>query len=162
MTRRGSLAYYLAAWVCGCSFISLCIWAKTSVAGSSEFGGLDGIVGLLFSLFYGLMYSAPAALLSAFLLRRAARLAKCDKVWQWMLLGTAIITLIFAALGWMGGLSQMHLERLLRYFIDVFSGGPSMVFKSGWWLAIPAGAATAWVLFRTDRAFGAPSSDPAA
>lgn len=161
MTRRGSLAYYLAAWVCGCAFISFCVWAQISLTGAEALGGPAGVISLLFAIFYGLMYNAPAALLSAFLLRCAAHIAKSEKSWQWMLLGAAITTLLFVALGWLGGASQADMAKPLRDFADIFSVGPSMVFKSGWWLAIPAGAATAWVLFRTDRAFGPRSDNPA-
>jgi hypothetical protein len=162
MTRRGSLAYYLAAWVCGCAFMSVCVWTKNSFTGGEQFGGPSGVISLLFAIFYGLMYSAPATLLGAFLLRCAAHIARSEKAWQWTLLGAAITTLLFAALGWLGGASQLRFGKLARFFIGVFCVGPGAVFKSGWWLAIPAGAATAWVLFRTDRAFGAPSGDPAA
>ncbi len=31
MTRSGSLAYYLAAWICGCFFMSVLIWLKDLV-----------------------------------------------------------------------------------------------------------------------------------
>ncbi|HEV2289421.1 MAG TPA: hypothetical protein VGR81_10755 [Candidatus Acidoferrales bacterium] len=162
MTRRGSLAYYLAAWVCGCAFMSFCVWAKISLTGAEALDGPAGVISLLFAIFYGLMYTAPAVLLSAFLLRCIAHIMKSEKAWQWMLLGAGITTLLFAALGWLGGASQADMSKPVRYFADIFSVGPSMVFSSGWWLAIPAGAVTAWVLFRTDRAFGASSGDSAA
>jgi hypothetical protein len=32
MTRRGSLAYYLAAWICGCFFMSVAICLKDPLA----------------------------------------------------------------------------------------------------------------------------------
>src|SRR5215469_17925078 len=68
MTRRGSLAYYLAAWVCGCFFMALTIWLGNEVHPTVP----RSVALLLVTYFFSLMFGAVTSLLFGFFLRRAA------------------------------------------------------------------------------------------
>ncbi len=61
MTRRGSLVYYLAAWVCGCFFASLVVW----IAPQESRLSLEGFRGLrIFFFIYFLCLAVGAIPLS--------------------------------------------------------------------------------------------------
>jgi hypothetical protein len=157
MTRRGSLAYYLAAWICGCVFMSVCLWIWVFIEGGRQNEHLAPIAfSLLLSCFYGLIIGAAASLLFAFLLRRLMAALRWRAVLQWTIAGAILNTIVVVALGncdrWANAHSVAALSRIL-------TAGPAVVMDTGWWIAIPAGAATAYVLYRIDRAF-APQSSP--
>ena len=148
MTRTGSLAYYLAAWVCGCFFMSVLVWLKDP----------RGVVGLLFVCFYGFILGAFPALVSAFLLRRVALAAHWTQAWQWTLAGVVLAPVVIGLLGaWWNRVWE--LAGKARPWLSLLAFGPSLILDAGLWLAIPAGAATALVLYRIHRAF-APSESP--
>lgn len=164
MTRRGSLAYYLAAWICGCFFMSASIWVKDMFGASLEAYSARGAGGLLLFSFYGLIFGAVSAFLGAFLLRMLARLARWELAWQWTLAGTVLAPLLLAALGAWGRHAQARPSAAPRW-VSLITYGPSVVLDAGIWLAIPAGAATAFILYRIHRAFvlqavSAPSAAP--
>lgn len=155
MTRQGSLAYYLAAWVCGCLFMSSFVWVRGAIMRSPEIADLGIAFSFLIFNFYGLMLGAPTALLVAFLLRRVADLARYQKSWQWMIVGSALSTALIAAFWFLDGINMTGRAMVSRA-VGFFGSGPQIVVNSGWWLAVPAGAATAWVLYRVQHAFAFP------
>jgi hypothetical protein len=63
-----------------------------------------------------------------------------------------------------GGWGRSFLEALparrvhAGELISLLAGGLVFVYGEGWWLAIPVGAAMAYVLYRIDRAFAPESS----
>ncbi len=152
MTRRGSLAYYLAAWICGCFFVSLAIWLKDLAGPAIGFMNLRNAFGLLFFCFYGLVLGAISALLGGFLLRRLAVWAGWKRTWQWMVAGGILAPLLIAPLGWVWRDAAWHQKKLPKV-LWLATYGPSVVLDAGWWLAIPAGALTALTLYRIHRAF---------
>jgi hypothetical protein len=158
MTRRGSLAYYLAAWVCGCFFMSLTIWLNSlwvpSVRSFSD---------LLFAYFLYLMNGVLPTLLFAFVLRRAAKGMGLTRTWQWLVGGAILAPALTALLGVMSS-RQIFQGTGWRDWISTYLPSTSSVDAppNPIWISLitaPAGAATAWVLFRIDRAFAAPSRD---
>ena len=161
MTRQGSLAYYLAAWVCGCLFMSSFVWARAVIVHSPDIADLGVAFSFLVFNFYGLMLGAPTALLVGFLLRRAARLAKYQRSWQWMILGATLSSALIVAFWFLDGIKNMTGRTMASRAVSFFGTGPQIVVDSGWWLAVPAGAATAWVLYRVHRAFAVPLDWPA-
>ena len=66
MTRRGSLIYYLTAWICGCFFMSLAIWTEGFVGRDGHLLRDRRSVWHLFFYFYGLVFGALAVLIGAF------------------------------------------------------------------------------------------------
>lgn len=155
MTRQGSLAYYLAAWVCGCFFMSFTIWFGNELRPT-----VPRSVPLLFYIYFiSLIFGAAMCLLFGFVIRYAASLMTWSRVWHW-LAGGAIIAPVLTGL--VGAISASHFLKGSgwRAWIFVPLMGPYLIASSGrgWVLLLtsPAGAATAWVLFRVQRAFALP------
>jgi hypothetical protein len=153
MTRRGSLIYYLAAWICGCTFMSICIWLKDLFgAPLMQAYSMRGAIGLLLFNFYALIFGAASAFLGAFILRHLARAARWELAWQWALAGAILSPAIVELLGIWGRYLIAGPESRHRWLL-LLTYGPTTVLDAGIWLAIPAGAATAFVLYRIHRAF---------
>jgi hypothetical protein len=162
MTRRGTLAYYLAAWVIGCFVMTLLAWAwNVQGASTPQFSAL------LMFYFVALMYGAVDILLFAFLLRRLMRLWGTHRVWVWMLAGAGLGTVLLWWLLWTGdaltGYSPLTGRGPLAYFLLVFWTAPNALRLAGTWQAPIGGAATAAVLCLVDQAFNRPAeaSEPA-
>lgn len=152
MTRHGSLAYYLAAWVCGCFFMTLGVWLVTDWAHEPNTKGLGTAGGFLVLCFLGLIFGAFTSLLFGFILRRIAIGFRVQHLWIWSLIGAALSYPLLKGLSWVGMLSgraqgqEGFLRLLLFAGIRGWSGHILLV-------AIPAGAVTAGVLFAVHRAF---------
>ena len=153
MTRRGSLVYYLAAWTVGTFSMSLLVWIRSMTAETASVASTHSAFGLLFFAFYGLIFGAAAAFLGAFLLRRIMAALRSKNPIHWAAVGTVLAPILIAALGALRGRtaapSALHGPRFLAFA----TFGPEQVLEAGWWLAIPAGAATAYLLGRIERAF---------
>src|ERR1700719_2397403 len=85
MTRRGTLAYYLAAWVIGCFVVSFLQWVGEALGGEIQTASI-----LLTTYFFSLVFGAAAILLFAFLLRRWMRLLGTHAQWAWFVSGGAL------------------------------------------------------------------------
>jgi hypothetical protein len=154
MTRRGSLIYYLAAWVFGCVPVSITIWLNVFVI--SRRNGIiqsDFIALLLAYTFYGLLLGAFPAFVSAFIVRRLMTGLKLMKVWQWSLGTMFVAPVVLVGLGVVGRkinnpmLPNLNPVALLTY-------GAEFLLESGMlWLALPTGAITGCLLFTVERAF---------
>ena len=146
MTRHGTLAYYLAAWVIGC-FIIAALFGTT--AESPLRAGM-----LLVTYFFALIGGLVGVLLFAWLLRRAMRLLATHSLWLWAAAGAGLFSALVVGLAfasdkrpesWWTGV-PLALSNLLF-------GGASAVRRTGFWQAPIDGAATAIVLCLVDRAF---------
>jgi hypothetical protein len=160
MTRRGSLAYYLSAWILGCFFMGLAVWIRDATAATPNFPMTRSAFGLLFFYFYGLVFGAGAALIGAWVLRVTMRALKCKNPLHWAAAGSVLSLGLMAALGIMGerilvaGRGVESARNPAMWLLGYLTFGPKIVFEAGWWLAIPGGAATAYFLCRIHRAFG--------
>jgi hypothetical protein len=150
MTRRGSIAYYLAAWVCGCVAMSVVLWLNGRFGGGgwASAGGED----FLLVTFDALIFGAAPALIGGFALRQLAQGLGLEYAWHWILAGGGLAPGLFAGLNWLsravpGSPWGMTGAR------DFLFLGAETVMRSGWWTAIPAGAFTALILFRVNLAF---------
>jgi hypothetical protein len=157
MTRRGSLAYYLAAWICGCFFmtVAICIKDRNALAGAN----FSAAVRLMYFYFFSLILGFVPVLLIAFLLRHAAALLGRQNVAIWIAAGAIIPASLIAIVGaWArNAMALTHSGPFPEVLVSALTGGLVLASAEGWWLAIPVGAATAYVLYRIDRAF-APQS----
>ena len=95
MTRRGTLAYYLAAIVVGCFFMVLGV---TAIGEGSLRFSTAGLRDVFLLYFLALVYGSFTMLLFAFLLRRAARWLKWERAAVWVLAGAAIAPALVWAL----------------------------------------------------------------
>jgi len=152
MTRRGTLVYYLSAWILGCFFMSALVWIKDTYASTFNHPFTDFAFGLLYFYFFGLISGALTALLGAFLLRRVMRALKCKTPAHWAVAGALITPLLIEVLGTWGRHLAMQ-RRAGVGLLEALTFGAKTVLDAGWWLAILAGAATAFFLCRIQRAF---------
>ena len=155
MTSRGSLAYYLAAWVCGCFFMASALWIDIHWPSSRSSESAFHDVGFLGVCFFGLILGAIPSLLFGWVLRRALGLLRAENIWIWIAAGATLALSLIWMLGSAGRLARD--PRFLPYsalpiwpFLLV---GPLTILEGSIWVSLPVGAATASVLFAVDRAF---------
>jgi hypothetical protein len=155
MTRRGSLIYYLAAWALGCFFMVVVVWCDDLLQVSSQDRLREATEGFLTLIVYAYLFGAPTALLFGLLLRRSMLAVKCKTPLHWTLVGAILAPLLVAALGFASRSAARMLPQEYATVLFLFVGSEA-ILRVGWWLAIPAGAATAYYLGRIQRAFSMP------
>jgi hypothetical protein len=152
LTRRGSLAYYLAAWVCGVFFFS---FARVL----AQPGHGDFPLALLMAFFISAAVAWPALLIFGFLLRRTARTFSVEAAVRWIAVGGALAVLFGAAF--------LPLQRMPAIGFRSWVNIPARLFtlnglsessdRYGWTIntlaTALAGMATGFVLFRVEKAF---------
>ncbi|HVB35983.1 MAG TPA: hypothetical protein VND42_01990 [Candidatus Acidoferrales bacterium] len=136
--------------------MSLAIWLKDLAGPAVGFISFRSAFGLFIFYFYGLLLGIAAALVGGLLLRRMAVLAKFHAAWQWVLTGAIVAPVLMLILGSFAKSAAIQ-QTPLPGWLNLISFGPSVVLEAGLWLAAPAGAATAWVLYRVHRAFAMPA-----
>ena len=141
MTRRGSLVFYLAAVVVGCFCLTLVFWFEGML-------WLHGVSGFLGIYFLGLIFGSFYAVFFAWLLRRLMTRFKCTSAWQWISVGAILPTVLIWVVG-----SFERIPWVRASVVGLFLAGPSVIPQFGGWQALPAGAATAYVLYLIHRAF---------
>lgn len=143
---RGSLAYYLAAVVCGSFFLAVSYFAYFQLQGAqTRDHGRD----LLFLYFFALLFGLLPLLLGAWVLRRVTSRLGWHQGWQWLLLGTVIFVVALWGLGQLGlAFEDASTGVLLPVLL-----GPMFAAMYPLWVPVPPAAATAWVLFLVHRAF---------
>jgi hypothetical protein len=158
MTRRGSLIYYLSAWILGCFFMSLAIWIKFTFrpTGLDSFSIHNAAKNFWLFCFIGWIFGAGPSLLGAFLLRRLLGLLHWRNVWQWTASGAALTCALLVPFGLIGRSLMDSISTVAAIGEYLFFFAPAVVLEVGWWLAIPAGAATAYLLCRIERRFAPP------
>jgi hypothetical protein len=155
MTSRGSLAYYLAAWVCGCFFMALGFWFEIQFSRSASLQGTFQNVSFLGFCFFGLIFGAVPSLLFGWMLRRLMKFFHIEGIWPWIAVGAGIA---FSLVWCLVSLGQLLRDpRYLPYsalpiwpFLVV---GPLALSEGSLWITLPVGAATAAILFAINRTF---------
>ncbi len=156
MTRHGTLAYYLAAWVIGSSSVAIMLWIISTWGA----GGESPSASIFLRIdFLALIFGWPGAIAFAFLLRRVMHWWKTQAVWKWVLVGA------WLALAPVLLLVPVY-ERFSRsmdfnpgspgFLLALVIAGPGLLSHSGLWQVPIEGAATAAVLCLVDRAFDRP------
>jgi hypothetical protein len=159
MTRRGSLAYYMSAVVFGSMFVSATFWLHHDLFPDAMPEPLASY--FLWSYFRAAVVSFFPLLLDAFLLRRMAVYYRWTNAWVWVIAGSVI----FVAVQWMLAAPLLTLapgtevSGWRAVFLDLLSGGPSLLVEKPFWLWPIPGLATAYVLFLVYRAFELPRGD---
>jgi hypothetical protein len=160
MTRRGTLAYYLAAWVIGCFVVSLMAWI---FAPPQEGAPLPGPARLLILYFLSLAYGAVDILVFAFLLRRVMRLWKTHNIWLWSVAGAVLGAALVRLLLWSGdaltGMSPLSAHGPVSFLLLALWTAPNALRQAGIWQAPTGGALVAAVLCLVDRAFNPPAEE---
>jgi urea transporter len=162
MTRHGTLAYYLAAWIVGCPAVALFCWGIVAVRlgmGNAFSGG--NLLVLFELLFFALMFGAGDSLLFAFILRRLMRLIVTRNAAIWAMAGAVLAFALVFALGvawdrlsdstWFG--LRNGPQGLASFAITLLFEGPRDIWNVGWWQVPIEGAGIGAVLGLIDRAF---------
>jgi hypothetical protein len=115
----------------------------------------------MYFYFFSLMLGFVPTLFIAFLLRHAAALLGRQNVAIWIVAGAIIPASLVAIVGgWArNAMAVPHSGTFPEALVSALAGGLVLASAEGWWLTVPAGAATAYILYRIDRAF-APQSSP--
>jgi hypothetical protein len=158
MTRHGTLAYYLVAWVCGCFFMSTAIFLRFTLDPHRDVPlSLHGAVSnfWLFS-FVGWIFGIGISFVGGFLLRRLMNAFHLRSASAWIISGLILAPAVVLAFGSVGRALQSSTSKLASTYQYVFGQAGCVILDSGWWLTIPVGALAALMLFHVDRAFGHP------
>jgi len=149
MTRRGTLAYYLAAWVIGCFVMAFLQWLGEALAGNFQTASI-----LLTKYFFTLIFGAIAILLFAFLLRRSMRLVGTHVLWAWCLWGAVLAFVeILVLIRTQGALLSIHSGAFGEIFFAAVLKAADSLAGQNVWQAPVGGAITSVVLCLVDRAF---------
>jgi hypothetical protein len=149
MTRRGTLAYYLAAWVIGCFVVAFLQWVGEAAAGEIHPASI-----LLTTYFFALIFGAVALLVFAVLLRTSMRLAGTHTLWIWFLSGAILSVLeIFALIHAQNALLSIRSGELGQFFFAAVLNAADTLSGRNLWQAPIDGSVTALVLCLVDRAF---------
>lgn len=157
MTRRGSLIYYLAAWTLGCFFMVAVVWCRAMIGVPPQDFLREGAEGFLLLMMYGYLFGAPLALLYGFALRRIMAALKCKTPLHWAVVGALLAPVLIVALGYGSRSALVVLPPDYASLLFPLVGAET-ILHVGWWLTIPAGAATAYYLGRIQRAFAMAAS----
>ena len=148
MTRHGTLAYYLSAWIIGCPTVALVFWVIQSARSQSASSSA-----LLEVCFFSLTFGVLDSLLFAFLLRRTMHLLGSRNVAIWALAGAVLWLALLSPLAWMSDRLPQALHQPFYFLTAYLCWGPRAVWAVGWWQAPMEGAAVGAVLSLIDRAF---------
>jgi hypothetical protein len=156
MTRHGTLAYYLAAWIIGCPVVALFFWLIASVR-----AGLANSSTLFEICFFALLLGVGDALLFAFLLRRLMHWTGARSIALWTLAGAALLTaLIFLfSQAWSRLLGSS--QGVVSVAVSFLFAGPGAIWTVGWWQVPIEGAGVSAVLGLIDRAFNPAAGEAA-
>jgi hypothetical protein len=156
MTRRGTLAYYLAAWVCGGFFFAAACFL--SAPKSSDSGLTPDARGFLVAIFFVFAFGWVFTLGFALLLRLLARLYPAGRSRAWTISGAALALLPALAIAFLPG-GSLDGPGWLRFLEELFALDGANGFRRPFHAAagalsmVLAGMATAYVLYRVNRAF---------
>jgi hypothetical protein len=156
VTRRGTLAYYLAAWVIGSSSVAVMLWLISTFGAARESPSASIFLRIDF---LSLIFGAPGSLVFAFLLRRLMQWWGTHAVWQWVLVGAwlaVVPVLLLVPLYERFSRSMNFNPGSPGFLLALILAGPGLLSHSGIWQVPVEGAATAAVLCLVDRAFDRP------
>jgi len=152
MTRRGSLVYYLAGWVCGSFFLAVAVWLHAFAHHTERNFSSNAAAGLLTIYFFTLAFGWFQSIFAAFFLRRIAIFAKFNEAWQWAFTGAALWPLLIFILNKIGNSANWNPDNAEGGW-TMFVSGAMIVSREALWVAAPAGALAALVLFTVNRSF---------
>jgi hypothetical protein len=155
MTRSGSIAYYLAAVVCGSFFFTLAHF----LIGTDRGNDSDWARAFLFAFFLGTIFMCIPQILAAFVLRRLAGPLHWTKAWHWAIGGAGVFLLVLIILGMLETVFDRVAVGSQFAQVGRFVFGEASM-RSGIWQTLSAGALTALVLYSVQHAFGRQETTP--
>ena len=155
MTRRGSLVYYLACWICGGLFLTLAIYLEEKASPQGMGIGPTGAgAAILSTYFLVLVFGAFLSLAFAFLLRLSMDWLRAHKLWQWALGGAILALPMTWGVRWASrAADSIGLEGAGREIAIFLFLGVRGIAERHALLGLPVAALTAAVLFLIHHAF---------
>ncbi len=155
MTRRGSLVYYLASWICGGLFLTVAMYLQERASPEGMGIGPSGAgAAIITTYFLVLVFCAFLSVVFAFLLRLSMGWLHGERLWQWALAGIVLSVPMTWGVRWAsrvtdaGGLQGAGRQVAVLLFLGVRG-----IAERHALLGLPVAALTAALLFLIHRAF---------
>jgi hypothetical protein len=155
MTRRGSLVYYLASWICGGLFLTVAMYLRERASPEGMGIGPSGAgAAIITTYFLVLVFCAFLSVVFAFFLRLSMRWLHAESLWQWVLAGVILSLPMTWGVRWASRLADAAGLQGAAYQIAVllFLGVRGIAERHPF-LGLPAAGLNAAVLFLIYRAF---------
>ena len=155
MTRRGSLAYYLASWICGGLFLTVAMYVQERSSPSGMGIGPTGAgAAILTTYFLILIFCAFLSVIFAFLLRVTMDRLHAESIWAWILAGVVLSMPLTWGVRWASRATDaagvQGAPRQIAVFLFL---GVRGIAEHHPLLGLPAAGLNAAVLFLIHRAF---------
>ncbi len=155
MTRRGSLVYYLASWICGGLFLTIAMYLQEKVSPQGMGIGPSGAgAAIITTYFLVLIFGAFISLVFAFFLRQLMALLRAQSLWQWALGGIFLSVPMAFGIRWASrATDRAGLEGAGQQIAVFLFLGVRGIAENHALLGLPVAGLTAAVLFLIHRAF---------
>jgi len=155
MTRRGSLVYYLASWICGGLFLTVAMYLQERAAPEGMGIGPSGAgAAIITTYFLVLVFCAFLSVVFAFLLRLSMDWLHAERLWQWVLAGGILsLPMSWGVLWASRATDAVGLQGAGRQIAVFLFLGARGIAERHALLGLPVAALTAAVLFLIHRAF---------
>jgi hypothetical protein len=155
MTRRGSLVYYLASWICGGLFLTVAMYLQERASPEGMGIGPSGAgAAIIMTYFLVLVFCAFLAVVFAFLLRLSMDWLHAESIWQWVLAGVILSLPMTWGVRWASSATDASgLQGAGRQVAVLLFLGLRGIAERHPLLGLPAAALNAAVLFLIHRAF---------
>ena len=155
MTRRGSLVYYLASWICGGLFLTVAMYLQERASPEGMGIGPSGAgAAIITTYFLVLVFCAFLSVVFAFLLRLSMDWLHVERLWQWALAGVILSLPMTWGVRWASHATDAAgLQGAGRQIAVLLFLGVRGIAERHALLGLPVAALTATVLFLIHRAF---------
>lgn len=155
MTRRGSLVYYLASWICGGLFLTIAMYLQERASpGGMGIGPTGAGVAIITTYFLVLVFCAFLSFVFAYLLRMSMDWFRAERLWQWILAGIILSVPMTWGVRWASSATDAAgiggMARQVAVFLFLGLRG---IAERHPFLGLPAAGLNAAVLFLIQRAF---------
>jgi hypothetical protein len=155
MTRRGSLVYYLASWICGGLFLTVAMYLQERASPEGIGLGPSGAgAAILTTYFLVLIFCAFLSVVFAFLLRLSMDWLRAESLWQWALAGIILsLPMTWGVRLASRATDAAGLQGAGRQIAVLLFLGVRGIAERHALLGLPVAALTAALLFLIHRAF---------
>ena len=155
MTRRGSLVYYLASWICGGLFLTIAMYLQERASPEGMGMGPAGAgAAILTTYFLVLIFCAFLSVVFAFFLRLFMDWLRAEKLWQWAVAGVILSLPLTWGVRWASRITDAAgLQGAARQIAVFLFLGVRGIAEHHALLGLPVAALNAAVLFLIHRAF---------
>src|SRR5579864_4558507 len=155
MTRRGSLVYYLASWICGGLFLTVAMYLQERASPEGMGIGPTGAgPAIIMTYFLVLIFCAFLSVVFAFFLRLSMDWLHGESLWQWALAGVILSLPMTWGVRWASRVTDAAgLQGAGRQIAVFLFLGVRGIAENHPFLGLPVAALNAAVLFLIHRAF---------